>query len=490
MVEMSAISEARTAASDIGTRRAWLGYETISVVFAVILLVAAHLKAYSFVGHISQQPELKWQESITIGTIGSEFVLAGWILSGVAKVWARRAAIVILSVFICVAGYLLLVGEEDCGCFGPVQVHPGFTVGLDLLMVLLLLNTRISQRERRSRGSRAFWGPAILGLTTALMIPAYVRAALSSTRISTALQVDAAVYDFGELRPEAASALTHEFVLRNVSDRPVHILKTTTSCSCTSAPLPKSELAPNDVIKIPVTAKWSDRDGAQAAFAWIETDEAPGAKLTLKLTATINSPIVVFPSTLDFGDIQPGLSVEKSFQVRTSPNATVTGISASDEFVVIRDACALTGGANELIRIPVQVKVPPREGYYATHVFVSTNYFVKPLPVIVRFHSVGALTPERHSIVLDLSEKDNGADLRSRFFVARHLGNAPIKAAVRPFVQSGLQVAVSNEADGAFVELSCELTRPGDPMAYDVDIRSGEFTCNVRVFVLNKARMP
>jgi hypothetical protein len=105
-------------------------YAVASGLFAALLLVAAGLKA-----------DLVFNDPIVRSRTGAfarhllsavtEAAVAAWLLSGVAPAWARRAAIALLSVFVAVAGWHLLRGDADCGCFGRVRVHPAWTVAID-----------------------------------------------------------------------------------------------------------------------------------------------------------------------------------------------------------------------------------------------------------------------------------------------------------------------------------------------------------------------
>jgi hypothetical protein len=105
-------------------------YAVASCAFAGLLLVAAGLKA-----------DVAFNDPFARSHIGeaarhllaaaTEAAVAAWLLSGVAPAWARRAAIALLSVFVAVAGWHFLRGDADCGCFGRVRVHPGWTLAID-----------------------------------------------------------------------------------------------------------------------------------------------------------------------------------------------------------------------------------------------------------------------------------------------------------------------------------------------------------------------
>lgn len=51
----------------------------------------------------------------------------------------HKLLIALFSGFAFYATYLALIGAESCGCFGPVKVHPGWTIALDVFVLWLLL---------------------------------------------------------------------------------------------------------------------------------------------------------------------------------------------------------------------------------------------------------------------------------------------------------------------------------------------------------------
>lgn len=118
---------------------------TLDFLFAVILLSAASLKAQTLlntgVGHAADR--MSFQNAFAALAILIEVCLAFWLLTGAAALWARRAAIALLTLFVGFAGWSLLKGESDCGCFGALRVHPGWTLGLDaVLLAGFLFSTR------------------------------------------------------------------------------------------------------------------------------------------------------------------------------------------------------------------------------------------------------------------------------------------------------------------------------------------------------------
>jgi hypothetical protein len=108
-------------------------YQVSSSLFGVMLLIAAGLKIEPLLSRLYD-----YGPPSTMGTKGAwfevttEWLIAIWLLTGVAGFWARRAAIALLVLFILVTSWRFIGGQADCGCFGNIHVYPGWTLTLDL----------------------------------------------------------------------------------------------------------------------------------------------------------------------------------------------------------------------------------------------------------------------------------------------------------------------------------------------------------------------
>lgn len=72
-------------------------------------------------------------------TIIFEFILGFWLLSRVSFFFSRFTAIVVFTIFSTVNLYHIAGGDESCSCFGLIRIHPGYTLGLDILSIGLLI---------------------------------------------------------------------------------------------------------------------------------------------------------------------------------------------------------------------------------------------------------------------------------------------------------------------------------------------------------------
>jgi hypothetical protein len=126
------------AVHSTGPNRSRLPYTVVSTVFALVLLIAAGLKAQALLSQTPLHAVSNWVAVGSWAELIAEWALAAWLLSGLAAVSARRATIGLLSAFLIVAGWHLLAGDRDCGCFGRFAVHPAWTSAIDCIALVAI----------------------------------------------------------------------------------------------------------------------------------------------------------------------------------------------------------------------------------------------------------------------------------------------------------------------------------------------------------------
>ena len=156
------------------------------VLFAGVLLLAAYLKGAAlidgaFAVATTARPTA-WQATVGWTTVGAEYVLAVWLLAGVAVQSARRVAVAALGVFVVVNAIAVFRGDESCGCFGSVAINPLWTLLADLGLlagfVLLRPRQQISaETPSRRHSALAGAGTVLLPLGLATIAVEVYRAA-------------------------------------------------------------------------------------------------------------------------------------------------------------------------------------------------------------------------------------------------------------------------------------------------------------------------
>ena len=115
-----------------------LRHRVVGIVVGSVLLVAAVLKGYALAtGPIAGS---RWLDNrhLLIAVVELEWMSGVWLLSGLAPRWAWRMSIVWFCVFLLVSFNEAISGAASCGCFGHIAVHPWWTFGLDVGVLMSL----------------------------------------------------------------------------------------------------------------------------------------------------------------------------------------------------------------------------------------------------------------------------------------------------------------------------------------------------------------
>ncbi|MCU0650803.1 MAG: DUF1573 domain-containing protein [Candidatus Omnitrophica bacterium] len=93
---------------------------------------------------------------------------------------------------------------------------------------------------------------------------------------------DSILRDFGAVR--TGEVLSHDFIIRNDSDKDMNITGTTTSCGCTVSEIKKSLLKPGESTKVTVKLDTKGYTGAVQQFVYVNIDslDKPVIRLTVK----------------------------------------------------------------------------------------------------------------------------------------------------------------------------------------------------------------
>lgn len=92
-----------------------------------------------------------------------------------------------------------------------------------------------------------------------------------------------AIHNFGTIAEERGT-VSHSFVLKNVSDHPMIILRVNTDCGCTTPAYDRTAVAPGDSIQIHITFNPLNRAGSFVKYTRVYTSVEPNKpiKLTIK----------------------------------------------------------------------------------------------------------------------------------------------------------------------------------------------------------------
>jgi hypothetical protein len=184
---------------------------------------------------------------------------------------------------------------------------------------------------------------------------------------------DGSVYNFGALR--IGKPLTHIFMLKNATDKPVLLSQAVSSCDCTSAiilddfqgkaPL----LAPGDTARVRVdldSAKLAEASGDTLPGGVIEKQilvytagEQVHPAATLTLRGRLTRGVAFDPPTLSFGDVDEAKGAKKSFTVTYDADVYTPGkshLQSEDSRVQLMNKGSHKRGGQIVARYTIAVK--------------------------------------------------------------------------------------------------------------------------------------
>jgi hypothetical protein len=182
-----------------------------------------------------------------------------------------------------------------------------------------------------------------------------------------------------DVKPEiGASKVNAVFKYENKGETPVHIKAVKPTCGCTTAALPKNDVAPGEKGEITATLDIGDRTGVQVKTVTVETDDPKAPQTVLTFKATIASVLDLQPSFVFWQANEPPQA--KTIIARAAKGTTVKKVdvtSSSGDFTAKVEP-ASTAGEFKIQVQPKDTKTPlnatltikpdvtPAKIYYAT----------------------------------------------------------------------------------------------------------------------------
>jgi hypothetical protein len=109
-------------------------------------------------------------------------------------------------------------------------------------------------------------------------------------------------YDFGSA--EAATIVTHEYVIKNGGDLTLEIKRVQPSCGCTVAKLSQQMVKPGDTAVITATLSLAGRSGHQDKHIIVESSDPQSPTIILNLHGDVRQDILIQPERLSPGQIR------------------------------------------------------------------------------------------------------------------------------------------------------------------------------------------
>ena len=205
-----------------------------AVVSGSVLLAAA---VFKFVGwNVSPFAQYGWLLSPTVQSFAviEEVLLGVWLLSRRSPFLSWLAAVLTFASFAVVSGYLGVIGQATCGCFGVIKASPWTAFAVDVAALTLLAVGRPSLASRAEIYGSLKWAGLLAGVFALLavagvLIDGSLDAAVARLR-GQSLDVTPSTLDFGTGKP--GEVLTVPLTVRNYSSHPVRLIGGTSDCSC------------------------------------------------------------------------------------------------------------------------------------------------------------------------------------------------------------------------------------------------------------------
>ncbi|MBI1900964.1 MAG: hypothetical protein HYS13_07620 [Planctomycetia bacterium] len=240
------------------TRRS--AFNVLRFVVAGLLLATAGLKLHGLWTGQQSQATVATTPALIWLSVEVELLLGLWLASGLARASAWAFATAFFAAVTGYSFYLGVTGQESCGCFGAITVHPWWVFSLDVAVLCALVLCRPGDLRRLAWSSSprlALTAGAALCLLFVGGI--YGRGEGLAWLRGEEITVSPAAVEIGE--GFAGQERTFDVRVVNHSQAPVKIIGGTTLCACdVSGGLPK-ELPPGGSAVLPIRVRFTGSYG-------------------------------------------------------------------------------------------------------------------------------------------------------------------------------------------------------------------------------------
>jgi hypothetical protein len=197
------------------------------------------------------------------------------------------------------------------------------------------------------------------------------------------------VQDLGIIRA-AGKSIERRVVLRNTGTDTLHIGEVKPECSCTTAPLGKRVLAPNDSTTLDVLVDMGGNYGEFSKTIGITSDADKQPITTLTLKAMIYLPVMPSVSFVSFGQMYVGASATAVARLLNTSNVPVTiislGAGGGIRFNHKRPFTLQPNGTAELVATVTPVR--EQVGSFSENIQFKTNHPDQQVCTIAAYGSV------------------------------------------------------------------------------------------------------
>lgn len=243
------------------------GSVIVRSIVGVLLLTAAFLKYSNNQAGAFETIPLLAVPVVQQLAILVEVLLGLWLLSGWQPWFSWASAVIVFATFSALSAYQWNIGESTCNCFGRIEIHPGYTLLLDLLVFGCLLLFRPALPVRNELIFSLKQLGKLVGAAGFVLIAGYLTVVVTIGDPSSALAVwggekalmTPVITDVGS--GNVGDVTRFEIELKNLTSQPVKVLGGTRSCTCIASNDLPLTLQPNATAKLTVIVRFTGTPG-------------------------------------------------------------------------------------------------------------------------------------------------------------------------------------------------------------------------------------
>lgn len=126
-------------------------------------------------------------------------------------------------------------------------------------------------------------------------------------------EVPETVFEFGNI--ERGTSMSHEFLIRNVGDKPLHVDVESTTCKCTVGDLTDSDVEPGGETKVLLEWVAKTPPGPFRHGAVLSTNDPHQRSINLTVEGQVVESTAMYPAELYFGTLRSGETKEVSLHL-------------------------------------------------------------------------------------------------------------------------------------------------------------------------------
>ncbi len=208
--------------------------------------------------------------------------------------------------------------------------------------------------------------------TIGLMLVAFALVAFAGPKLEF---LDGGTHDWGIVKAGAKpEPLKATVTLKNSGDETLIISKVKPTCGCTTAPISKDTLKPNETATLDITLKVSHSGSVTKTIKIYANDVDEKKPHYYRLKANIKQDVDIAPQYLTFGNMEVGVQGKKSIEIinNSDKDLKLTGFELKPDNLHINLQKNQVVKAHESVKLEASY-VPEKPGNFNCSVLIMTS---------------------------------------------------------------------------------------------------------------------